>query len=52
MSVSADKISLIEGQINKEKSNVDYDTREFTVEYIVDKYLSKTKEEFKNIKTY
>lgn len=32
------KNHAIEQQIENEKSIVDYDTREFTIEYIVDKY--------------
>jgi hypothetical protein len=32
-------IDLAEKQIYQEQKNVDFDTREFTVEYIVDKYL-------------
>ena len=34
-----EKHNNIENQIEQEKSVVDYDTREFTIEYIVDKYL-------------
>lgn len=29
----------IEKQIEEEKKSVDYDTREFTIEIVVDKYL-------------
>ena len=29
----------IENQIEEEKKSVDYDTREFTIEIVVDKYL-------------
>lgn len=37
--LTEDKIQRIEEQIINEKKTVDFDTREFTVEYLVDKYL-------------
>lgn len=33
------KIEKLEGEIEQEQRNVAYDTREYTIEYIVDKYL-------------
>ncbi len=36
---SKEEIELAEKQIFKEQQDVDYDTREFTIEYIVNKYL-------------
>lgn len=36
--LSLEVIELLEEQIRKERTEVDYDTREFTIEYIVDKY--------------
>lgn len=33
------KIEKLEREIEQEQRNVAYDTREYTIEYIVDKYL-------------
>ncbi|MBD2773081.1 DUF262 domain-containing protein [Iningainema tapete] len=40
-----ERIKRAELQIENKKQNVDYDTREFTIEYIVDKYLKKEEED-------
>lgn len=39
----------IEKQIEEEKKSVDYDTREFTIEIVVDKYLKNFEKYFVQI---
>lgn len=39
--VTQDKVNLAEEQIEDKKQEIDYDTREFTIEFIVSKYLEK-----------
>ncbi len=39
--LSEEKLELIERQILEEKKTVDYDTREFTIEFLVQKYLNR-----------
>ncbi|GEK16183.1 DUF262 domain-containing protein [Aliivibrio fischeri] len=38
--LSAEKIELIEHEIHEEKKTVDFDTKEFTIEHLVQKYLT------------
>lgn len=39
--ISEEKLSRLEDQITEEKKTVDFDTREFTIEFLVQKYISK-----------
>jgi hypothetical protein len=39
--LSAEKVKNLEEQITEEKKTVDFDTREFTIEFLVKKYLDK-----------
>ena len=42
-------IEKVEEQIQKEQRIIDFDTREFTIEYIVDKYLKRIDEDKNDI---
>jgi hypothetical protein len=39
--ISEEKLRLLEEQITEKKKTVDFDTREFTIEFLVQKYLNK-----------
>ena len=45
----AEKQILAEDQIDERRQEIDYDTREFTIEFIVNKYLEKDDDDFSEI---
>jgi len=47
--VRQDIISIAEEQIDEKRQEIDYDTREFTIEFIVNKYLEKDDDDFSDI---
>ncbi|MEG4530130.1 DUF262 domain-containing protein [Microcoleus sp. D2_18a_D3] len=47
--IRQDIISIAEEQIDERRQEIDYDTREVTIEFIVNKYLEKDDDEFSEI---
>jgi len=47
--VRQDIISIAEEQIDEKRQEIDYDTREFSIEFIVNKYLEKDDDDFSEI---
>ncbi|MBW4513203.1 MAG: DUF262 domain-containing protein [Scytonematopsis contorta HA4267-MV1] len=49
MVVQQDRIGMAEEQINNKRQEIDYDTREFTIEIVVSKYLEKDDDDLSEI---
>jgi hypothetical protein len=47
--LSRDKIDIAEEQIEGKRQEISYDTREFTIEYIVNKYLERIEDDLSDI---
>ena len=49
ITLKTERVQKAEAQIEEKRQEIDYDTREFTIEIIVKKYLEKDDDDFNEI---